>query len=111
MINPDQNTEAANTWFLGNMFMDQYFIINHWQVHVDHGMKPAIGIYDKWHPSNGNWMPSGDHTDSGGGSTDPITPPPEINPENEGGSGAFWPIFLVLFFIVLGAILFKLCGQ
>ena len=59
-----------------------------------------IGIYDKWHQDNGNWMPPG-----WGG--EEILP----NPDDVGGAGAFWTIFLILFFLTLAGIFFKLYGR
>ena len=41
VINPDQNVDAALTWFLGNMFMDRYFIINNFE-NADYKGKTAM---------------------------------------------------------------------
>lgn len=30
VTNPGENVEAATHWFLGNMFMDRYFVANDW---------------------------------------------------------------------------------
>lgn len=74
-----------------------------------------VGIYDKWDADNANWTPSQNKDDpsSKGGNTnpdDPIKPPDNVPDDNE-HPGGFWALFFVLFFIALGAILFKLYGK
>ena len=84
--------------------MDKYFIIHNWErADVDAGRKPMIGIYDKWHPDNGNWVPG-----SGDGS-DPKPVNPDLPPEEEGG-GVFWVIFSILA-LAITLILLKLYGK
>ena len=31
IVNPGSSSDAALTWFLGNMFLDRYFIINDYE--------------------------------------------------------------------------------
>jgi len=105
-MDPDQSTDASLTWFLGNMFLDRYYVIHDWE----HGIKadnimPRIGVYDKWDPNNKPWRPVDD---------DPVDPVDPINPpapEEGGGAGTFWTIFLILFFLGLAAVLIKLYGR
>lgn len=47
------NKDVYNTWFLGNMFLDRYFIVNDYEnifksesATANH--MPRIGVYDKW---------------------------------------------------------------
>ena len=50
-MDPDQNQAVFSTWFLGNMFMDRYFVMHDMENAVkDQDLKPRIGIYDKWLP-------------------------------------------------------------
>jgi len=51
-MDPDRNKQAATMWFLGNMFMDRYFIINDYEGVVSSKIKPKIGVYDKWDPNH-----------------------------------------------------------
>lgn len=99
------------------MFLDKYFVMHDWSdVSIENYGKPTentlpkIGIYDKWHPTNGNWMPPpskepGYDPSRSGGGNDPLPA------DDEEGSGTFWTIFLILFFIAVGGILFKLYGK
>ena len=60
VVNPDNNEEAKNTWFLGNMFMDKYFIINNYErvyKSASNNVSPIIGVYDKTNPKFANWTP------------------------------------------------------
>ena len=66
-----------------------------------------IGIYDKWHPENGNWMPGDDDVDPR-----PFNPIP--NPgdrERTGGASPFWIMFSILIFLAIIAILIKFYGN
>ena len=118
MINPDQSQDAAMTWFLGNMFMDRYFIVNNYDRAIKRAnIMPTIGIYDKWHPSNGNWRPeqidplpvTPPSDNSGGASNIPENKDKDID-EPHDGSGTFWAIFLVLLFFGLIFVVIKFCG-
>lgn len=41
VMNPDKNRDAFDTWFLGNMFLDKYFVIHDFEkANVDSGIKP-----------------------------------------------------------------------
>ena len=60
VVNPDNNEEAKNTWFLGNMFMDKYFIINNYErvyKSASNNVSPIISIYDKTNPKFTIWTP------------------------------------------------------
>ena len=50
VTNPGENVEAATHWFLGNMFMDRYFVANDWNVTdpFNKEIYPKVGIYDKF---------------------------------------------------------------
>jgi len=91
--------------------MDRYFIINDWEdADQKKEIMPKIGIYDKWHPSNGNWKPDRipvDPKDSGTDDT-PIINPPE---EEGSDSGAVWVVLLFLVLVAVGAVLIKVYGK
>jgi len=124
VINPDQNKDAANTWFLGNMFMDRYFIINDYELHTSSKTGTAkLGIYDKWHPINGNWkpegtpdrraplLPDGKHHEGDSGVINPVVVDPteetKSGNEDEEGSSAFGVIFGIgITIMVIGAIIY-----
>lgn len=53
VANPGQDSNAYNVWWLGNMFMDRYFIINNSEgadPKADPPVYPLVGIYDKVNP-------------------------------------------------------------
>ena len=103
--------------------MDRYFIVNDFE-NADRvqKIKPRIGIYDKWHHQPKDEDGSGGKTDGTGGEgtkddekapkdrdDGPIIPP--IPKDEGGGIGAFWTIFLILFFLAGAGVLVKLYGK
>ena len=124
VINPGQSSEAALTWFLGNMFMDRYFITNNFESAIPAGVRPLIGVYDKWHPENGNQRPEkiipGPADNTKGGSDSAAgkegNDVPEAQPGSKtidnphDGSGTFWAIFLTLFFFAVVFVIIKFYG-
>lgn len=62
---------AYNTWYLGNMFLDRYFVINDFETaDQKKGIMPRIGVYDKWDPINDNWVPPSESSRSDPSPTD-----------------------------------------
>ena len=55
VTDPDLNTDVFNTWFLGSMFMDRYFIMHDMEsATFGTDQLPRIGIYDKWLKRDGS---------------------------------------------------------
>ena len=122
---PGKNPISVNTWFLGSMFMDRYFIVNDFEgvfksSSPTANIMPRIGVYDKWHPDNRPHRPAGkdgENTANTGGAADGSKDRddgPIPNPLPTGGSdgiGAFWTIFLILFFFGGAGVLIKFFGK
>lgn len=104
-----QQKEVFNTWFLGNMFLDNYFVVHDVEnVRETDDMSlrvlPRIGIYDKKNPKV--WTPFGPDVKP---KPQPVGP---TDPTGEsGGMGAGWVIFILL--LILGAIggVYKFFGE
>ena len=110
---PGQRSDVFNAWFLGNMFLDNYFVVHDVEnVKVSDDIKvrrfPRIGIYDKKNPQAAKAVDKDDKviipTDP---SDDTKTGGDSKLPTDEGGLGAGWVIFiLLLIFGGLGGIYF-----
>jgi len=50
-LEPSDTSEVVNMWFLGNMFLDRYLIVNNMEGAGKVGdptYHPRVGIYDKY---------------------------------------------------------------
>ena len=139
VLDAGQRVDAFDAWFLGNMFLNRYFIINDAEGSSstsDPKRYPLVGIYDKVNPQvpkDNDFKPpdmpvdpmnpkdgkdgqgSKDGQASGGSGagtktdTDPLKPRP--TEDDDSGMGAGWVIFILLIiFGGLGAV-YKFFGE